>query len=97
MASKTTHTGTLECLLLSTGASLKQGTSSGWSHLFVAAFLGHVGVVNLLLEAGANKGEITTSGRFGVPEGLTPLEIATAMGHSTVVAALNGVADITGI
>jgi ankyrin repeat protein len=83
-------------LLLGAGANFEQGTSSGWSPLLVAAWSGHVGVVNLLLEAGANTGVTTTVVHLGIAVGSTPLEIATAMGHSTVVAVLRGAAGVIG-
>ena len=54
-------------------------TDDGATPLFVAALKGHLEVVRLLVESGANKDQGTTD------KGATPLYIAAEKGHLEVV------------
>ena len=68
--------------LLQAGAALNQPrTSDGCTALCIAAYAGHLEVVQMLLKAGADLNQAKT-------DGCTPLHLATTRGHEDVVQTL---------
>ena len=69
-------------MLLKAGADVNQvGLEDGFAPLHVACENGHVEIVKLLLQEGANKNQISK-------EGSTPLSLACKFGHREVVSVL---------
>ena len=71
--------------LIQAGGEVNEQTSLGSTPLLVASMNGHVEVVNILIQAGA---EVNTQVKEGIFKGWTPLHLASLNGHVEVITAL---------
>ena len=61
---------------------------NGWSTLINTAYVGHVEIIRLLLEAGAVREHTSVGECLDIPAGSTALSVAQLKGHHEVVRVL---------